>query len=120
MLHPEVRVNVTLNVARTEDEAERQARGEPVVAAEVGEGTLSFHGASCLPPSSHPEALAVFREASRAMPGTPRDDLWRKAGAMYEAALRDAPEIDGAADAALHGAAAYEHVGDLGRAIALY
>jgi large subunit ribosomal protein L9 len=31
VLHPEVRVNVTLNVARTEDEAERQARGEDVL-----------------------------------------------------------------------------------------
>lgn len=28
VLHPEVEVTVTLNVARTEDEAERQARGE--------------------------------------------------------------------------------------------
>ena len=32
VLHPEVRVKVTLNVARTEDEAERQARGEDVLA----------------------------------------------------------------------------------------
>ncbi len=32
MLHPEVRVSVTINVARTEDEAERQARGEDVLA----------------------------------------------------------------------------------------
>jgi large subunit ribosomal protein L9 len=33
VLHPEVRVHVTINVARTEDEAERQARGEDVLAA---------------------------------------------------------------------------------------
>jgi large subunit ribosomal protein L9 len=32
VLHPEVRVGVTINVARTEDEAERQARGEDVLA----------------------------------------------------------------------------------------
>src|SRR6266481_6357292 len=31
VLHPEVRVHVTINVARTEDEAERQARGEDVL-----------------------------------------------------------------------------------------
>ncbi|HEX4079324.1 MAG TPA: 50S ribosomal protein L9 [Rhizomicrobium sp.] len=31
VLHPEVRVHVTMNVARTEDEAERQARGEDVL-----------------------------------------------------------------------------------------
>jgi len=32
VLHPEVKVGVTLNVARTEEEAERQARGEDVLA----------------------------------------------------------------------------------------
>jgi large subunit ribosomal protein L9 len=31
-LHPEVRVTVTINVARSEDEAERQGRGEDVLA----------------------------------------------------------------------------------------
>jgi large subunit ribosomal protein L9 len=35
VLHPEVRVHVTLNVARTEDEAERQARGEDVLAEQT-------------------------------------------------------------------------------------
>jgi len=37
VLHPEVRVKVTLNVARTEDEAERQARGEDVLAEQDAE-----------------------------------------------------------------------------------
>jgi large subunit ribosomal protein L9 len=37
VLHPEVRVNVTINVARTEDEAERQARGEDVLAEQTEE-----------------------------------------------------------------------------------
>ncbi|MGH6827488.1 MAG: 50S ribosomal protein L9 [Rhizomicrobium sp.] len=32
VLHPEVRVSVTVNIARSEDEAERQARGEDVLA----------------------------------------------------------------------------------------
>ena len=35
VLHPEVKVNVTVNVARSEDEAERQARGEDVLAAKT-------------------------------------------------------------------------------------
>src|ERR1700759_5831767 len=35
VLHPEVRVTVTLNVARTEDEAERQAKGENVLAEQT-------------------------------------------------------------------------------------
>jgi len=37
VLHPEVRVTVTINVARTEDEAERQARGEDVLAERTAE-----------------------------------------------------------------------------------
>jgi large subunit ribosomal protein L9 len=36
-LHPEVSVSVTLNVARSADEAERQARGENVIAAGAAE-----------------------------------------------------------------------------------
>lgn len=32
VLHPEVKVSVTVNIARSEDEAERQARGENVLA----------------------------------------------------------------------------------------
>jgi large subunit ribosomal protein L9 len=37
VLHPEVKVPVTLNVARNEDEAERQARGEDVLAEKTAE-----------------------------------------------------------------------------------
>jgi len=36
-LHPEVTVSVTVNVARTEDEAERQAKGEDVIATQLAE-----------------------------------------------------------------------------------
>jgi large subunit ribosomal protein L9 len=35
VLHPEVKVNITINVARSEDEAERQARGEDVLAGKT-------------------------------------------------------------------------------------
>jgi large subunit ribosomal protein L9 len=41
VLHPEVRVSVTINVARTEDEAERQARGEDVLAEKTPEDEAS-------------------------------------------------------------------------------
>lgn len=34
-LHPEVTVDVTINVARSEDEAERQAKGEDVIASQM-------------------------------------------------------------------------------------
>ena len=36
-LHPEVSVDVTVNVARTKDEAERQAKGEDVIATQIAE-----------------------------------------------------------------------------------
>ena len=36
-LHPEVLVSVEVNVARSEDEAERQAKGEDVIAAAIAE-----------------------------------------------------------------------------------
>lgn len=39
-LHPEVDCEVSVNVARTRDEAERQAQGEDVTAAEAAEDTL--------------------------------------------------------------------------------
>lgn len=35
ILHPEVKVNVSVNVARSEDEAERQARGEDVLVSKT-------------------------------------------------------------------------------------
>jgi len=36
-LHPEVTVDITVNVARTEDEAERQEKGEDVIATQAAE-----------------------------------------------------------------------------------
>jgi large subunit ribosomal protein L9 len=51
VLHPEVRVHVTVNVARTEDEAERQARGEDVLAEQV-------------PDEDAAEASEVFEEGA--------------------------------------------------------
>ena len=36
-LHPEVAVTVTINIARSQDEAERQARGENVIASQFEE-----------------------------------------------------------------------------------
>jgi large subunit ribosomal protein L9 len=51
-LHPEVRVSVTLNVARTAEEAERQARGENVLQTEAEQARA--------------EAEAMFEEAAAA------------------------------------------------------
>jgi len=57
VLHPEVRVRVTINVARTEDEAERQARGEDVLAEAVEEEAAEA-----------PAAEALFEEGAAPKP----------------------------------------------------
>ena len=43
VLHPEVKVSITINIARSEDEAERQARGEDVLTqkTEAEEATVA-------------------------------------------------------------------------------
>src|SRR5438067_5024125 len=56
VLHPEVRVKVTINVARTEDEAERQARGEDVLAERTPEEEIAAEAAA--------NAAALFEEGA--------------------------------------------------------
>ncbi|HSC18562.1 MAG TPA: 50S ribosomal protein L9 [Rhizomicrobium sp.] len=56
VLHPEVRVKVTINVARTEDEAERQARGEDVLAERTPEEETAAEAAA--------NAEALFEEGA--------------------------------------------------------
>jgi hypothetical protein len=65
-------------------------------------------------------AAKVFSDA-RAMPeGSLRAARWRKAAALYRAALERAPAADAAPEAAMNGAYAYKQVGDYEQAIALY
>jgi large subunit ribosomal protein L9 len=54
VLHPEVRVKVTINVARTDDEADRQARGEDVLAEVAEEEAVE----------AAPAAEALFEEGA--------------------------------------------------------
>ena len=63
ILHPEVKVNITINVARSEDEAERQAKGEDVLAgrteqeeAKVAAEELFEEGAGPKPEGEEAEA----------------------------------------------------------------
>jgi large subunit ribosomal protein L9 len=55
MLHPEVVLTVTLNVARSPEEAERQARGEAVTGEAAEEG-VSIE--ELLEPGAEPEPAA--------------------------------------------------------------
>jgi large subunit ribosomal protein L9 len=45
-LHPEVTVSVTINIARSQDEAERQARGENVINAQFEEERIAAEEAA--------------------------------------------------------------------------
>ena len=66
------------------------------------------------------DANKAFEEAKNAPAGPAKDDLWRKAGKMYEDALRAAPGHKDAPAAAINSAFCYKQVGDFNRAIELY
>jgi large subunit ribosomal protein L9 len=56
VLHPEVRVSVTVNIARTEDEAERQARGEDVLTEKTEEEEAAANAEALFEDGAAPEA----------------------------------------------------------------
>jgi large subunit ribosomal protein L9 len=58
VLHPEVRVPVMINVARTEDEAERQARGEDVLAEQTEEEEAAVNAAALFEEGAGPKPEA--------------------------------------------------------------
>ena len=62
-LHPEVIVQVSLNVARTEEEAERQARGEDVTVVKDEAPTLETFNPDAV---FEEEALALQRDEAEA------------------------------------------------------
>jgi tetratricopeptide (TPR) repeat protein len=66
------------------------------------------------------DANKVFEKAKAAPTGPGKDALWRKAGIMYEAALRAAPSHKDAPAAAINSAYCYKQVGQFGKAIDLY
>ncbi|HZT49565.1 MAG TPA: 50S ribosomal protein L9 [Hyphomicrobiaceae bacterium] len=68
-LHPEVVVQITLNVARSEDEAERQARGEDVTVVKSEGVQLETFDPDAL---FEEEALARQQAESEEAPETPR------------------------------------------------
>ena len=57
-LHPEVSIPVTVNVARSQEEAERQARGERV-GAEAEEEEAEFDAGTLFDPGAAPEQPQV-------------------------------------------------------------
>jgi large subunit ribosomal protein L9 len=69
-LHPEVIVQVTLNVARSQDEAERQARGEDVTMVREEKMELETFDPDAL---FEEEALARQRQEGEEESSEPRD-----------------------------------------------
>ncbi len=66
------------------------------------------------------DANKAYEAAKAAPEGPAKADLWRKAGKMYEDALRAAPGNKDAPAAAINSALCYKQVGDFNRAIDLY
>lgn len=63
VLHPEVKVNITVNVARSEDEAERQARGEDVLAEKTEAEEAKVAAEELFEEGAGPKAEATEEEA---------------------------------------------------------
>jgi large subunit ribosomal protein L9 len=68
VLHPDVDVIVTINVARTEDEAERQARGEDVIrsAADEDRALAEAQAAALFEDGAEPDELAEGEDEGEA------------------------------------------------------
>ncbi len=77
-LHPEVRVAVTLNVARTVEEAERQARGENVLQTEAeqarAEAEAMFEEAAAERAAAEAEAEEAEAKAETKKKGKKKED----------------------------------------------
>ena len=63
VLHPEVRISVTINVARTEDEAERQARGEDVLVEQTEEEEVRVNAEALFEEGAGPKPEGDSAEA---------------------------------------------------------
>ncbi len=66
------------------------------------------------------DANKIFEQAKASPPGPKQDALWRKAGKMYEDALRAAPSHKDAPAAAINSAFCYKQIGEFNKAIDLY
>jgi hypothetical protein len=66
------------------------------------------------------DANKIFAQAKASPPGPAQDALWRKAGKMYEDALRASPSHKDAPAAAINSAYCYKQVGEFNKAIDLY
>ncbi len=66
------------------------------------------------------DAYRAYQAAEKMPAGPERDAQWRKAAALYKAALEKAPERNEAPEAAIYGANAFKQVGEYDSAIEMY
>jgi hypothetical protein len=113
--------NMQKDAARSRDLAEREKKNScaktDLQLAEDKSGDLTD---KVLINAAFEDANKAFEEAKASAPGPHRDELWRRAGAMYEEALRKAPSHKDAPAAAINSAFCYKQIGEFNKAIDLY
>jgi tetratricopeptide (TPR) repeat protein len=113
--------NMQKDAARSRDLAEKEKKHScaktDLQLAEDKSGDLTD---KVLINAAFEDANKAFEEAKSTQPGAHRDELWRRAGAMYEEALRKAPSHKDAPAAAINSAFCYKQVGEFNKAIDLY
>ncbi len=94
ILHPEVRANVTINVARTEEEAERQARGEDVLAEPTEEDEAPANAEAVFEEGAEPKDTDdAADEDGTGEDGTGEEESGEsKVESVPEAGVKDAKE----------------------------
>ena len=98
-LHAEVSVPITVNVARSEDEAERQAKGEDVIATQMAEDKAEAEESAA---ERAENAAAMFED------GTAPDEIVAEGAAEPEMPLGEGPNL-----AAVEGEPALPEQGEL-------
>lgn len=69
---------------------------------------------------SYETAAAAFKAAEALPDGAEKNKKWAEAAGLYEAALKLDPANDGASEAVINGAYAYQQIGEFDKAIELY
>jgi tetratricopeptide (TPR) repeat protein len=103
-----------------QDPTKTCAIGGAATAEEIVEHTNQDFTKSVLVNARFKDANEAFEAAKAAAPGPQKDALWRKAGKLYEDALRVAPAHKDAPAAAINSAFCYKQVGEFNKAIELY
>jgi tetratricopeptide (TPR) repeat protein len=108
-------------LATADQDPARTCAVEGAVAAEdLDPGKRKERVATILVNARFKDANEAFEAAKAAPSGPQKDVLWRKAGKLYEDALRAAPGHKDAPAAAINSAFCYKQVGEFNKAIELY